>query len=48
MYEICLSSSRYVIKNLDKVLVSDWVSEWVCDVMKARDAYASKKKEKKG
>ena len=43
MSEMCLRSSRYAIQNLDKVSVSDWVTEWVCDVMKARDAYASKK-----
>ena len=42
MYEMCLRFSRYTIQNLDKVSVSDWVTEWVCDVMKARDAYASK------
>ena len=43
MSEICMRCALDLVDILFKIWIKcQWVTEWVCDVMKARDAYASK------
>ena len=47
--EICLRCAFDLADMLFEIWikcqwVTEWLNEWVCDVMKARDAYASKKR----